>query len=208
MPFACYTNGMASPGELVAVMADSLGVPRATVAQYDRALAENGLRSSGGRGLSAAKVTAADAANLLIAIMGAPISGAPIKDAARTCRLYGALRYRIGIRPKTHEIFKRLADLPATHTFHKALVVLIDGAAEVDAISADELGLDVQLTGPVHRARIIAQPPAVLDSTKWATLTYVGRGDGLERRDFGLRQSREVRFRTIWQLAATLRRGR
>ena len=200
---------MASPGELVAVMADSLGVSRATVAQYDRALAENGLRSSGGRGLSAAKVTAADAANLLIAIMGAPISGAPIKDAARTCKLYGALRYRIGNRPKipSHEVFKRLGDLPATHTFHKALVTLIDGAAEVDSISADELGLDVQLTGPFHRARIIAQPPAVLDSTKWATLTYLGRGDGLERRDFGLRQSREVRFRTIWQIAATLKQA-
>jgi hypothetical protein len=201
---------MASPGELVAVMADSLGVPRTTVAQYDRVLAENGLRSSGGRGLSAAQVTAADAANLLIAIMGAPISGAPIKDAARTCKLYGALRYRIGNRPKipSHEVIKRLADLPATHTFHKALVALIDGAAEVDSISADELGLDVQLTGPFHRARIIAQPPAVLDSTKWATLTYLAKGDGLERRDIGLRQSREVRFRTIWQIAATLRRGR
>ena len=204
---------MASPGELVAVMADTLGVPRATVAQYDRALAENGLRSSGGRGLSAAKVKAADAANLLIAIMGSPISGAPIKDAAQTCKLYGALRYHIGVRgrPKipSHKLFKRLADLPATHSFHKALVALIEGATGVDSISADELDLlDVQLTGPFHRARIIVHDPqAVFDSRKWARLTYLGRG-GIERRDFGLRQSREVTLRTIWQLAATLRQGR
>jgi len=194
-------------------MADTLGVPSATVAQYDRVLAENGLRSSGGRGLSAAKVTAADAANLLIAIMGSPISGAPIKEAAQTCKLYAALRYQIGPRgrPKipSHELFKRLADLPTTHSFHKALVALIAGATEVDSISTDERGLlDVQLTAPFFRARIIVHDPrAVFDSTKWARLTYLGRGYGLERRDFDLRQSREVTLRTIWELAATLRRS-
>jgi hypothetical protein len=45
---------MATPGQLV-----------------DRVLAESGLRTTGGRGLSAAQVTAADAANLLLAICGA-----------------------------------------------------------------------------------------------------------------------------------------
>ena len=65
---------MATPGQLVKAMAATLGLSEATVGQYDRVLAENGLRSKGGRGLSAARVTAADAANLLIAIMASPIS--------------------------------------------------------------------------------------------------------------------------------------
>ena len=71
-PFACYTDRrrveMATPGQLVQAMATALGISVATVTQYDRQLAENGLRSKGGRGVSAAAVTARDAANLLIAI--------------------------------------------------------------------------------------------------------------------------------------------
>ena len=59
---------MATPGQLVQVMADILGIPKATVTQYDRVLAEKGLRSKGGRGTSAARVTSRDAANLLIAL--------------------------------------------------------------------------------------------------------------------------------------------
>src|SRR5439155_17694246 len=67
---------MATPGQLVKCIAEALGIPEPTVVQYDRLLAENGLRSKGGRGTSAAKVTAVDAANLLIAIMGSPVAGA------------------------------------------------------------------------------------------------------------------------------------
>lgn len=81
---------MATPGELVEVMADTLGINPATVTLYDRVLSENGLRSKAGRGTSAAKVSAKDAVNLLIAIL-APVAGASIKEAARACKLYGAL---------------------------------------------------------------------------------------------------------------------
>jgi hypothetical protein len=78
---------MATPGQMVQTLAEATGVPRATVAQFDRVLAENGLRSSGGRATSAARVTPRDVANLLLAIMGSPMSGAAIKEAARTCRI-------------------------------------------------------------------------------------------------------------------------
>ena len=47
---------MASPGELVQLMADILGTSKASVVQYDRTLSEHGLRSRGGRGTSAARV--------------------------------------------------------------------------------------------------------------------------------------------------------
>ena len=39
---------MATPGQLVEAMAISLGIPVATVIQYDRQLAESGLRSERG----------------------------------------------------------------------------------------------------------------------------------------------------------------
>jgi hypothetical protein len=199
---------MASPGELVAVMADTLGVPRATVVQYDRVLAENGLRSSGGRGLSAAKITAADAANLLISIMGSPISGAAIKDAAQNCRLYGALRNlkTIGPRQELRHQFKGLAELPQHHSLQSALVALIEGAMDAETSSTqkstgDEL-LDFQLNGPLPWAQIVVR-------NSWRSLhprirlTY--SRNPRERSFTDLHQSRQITFKTIRMLAATLR---
>ena len=83
---------MATPGQLVECMAAALNVPRPTVLLYDRILAENGLRSKGGRGRSAAKVTVEDAANLLIAIAGTPTSG--IGSAAATVKQFASLKYK------------------------------------------------------------------------------------------------------------------
>lgn len=60
---------MATPGQLVDAIAAATGVPRPTVADYDRRLAESGLRKSGGRGLSAAKMGPEDAAALLLALL-------------------------------------------------------------------------------------------------------------------------------------------
>src|ERR1700730_13281650 len=62
--------GMLTPGELVREVAAITGVPEATVAVHDRNLAVAGLRTRHGRGTSAAKMTARDAAHLLTAIMG------------------------------------------------------------------------------------------------------------------------------------------
>ena len=83
---------MATPGQLVQTVADMLGVPAETVTNYDRVLSESGMRSKSGRGRGAAKVTAQDAAYLLIAILGSPIAGASVKEAANTCRRYGSYR--------------------------------------------------------------------------------------------------------------------
>ncbi|MBT1516813.1 hypothetical protein KIP88_41135 [Bradyrhizobium sp. SRL28] len=100
-PFVLFANEefgpkdltlMATPGQLVECVASALNVPQATVVLYDRVLAEKGLRSKGGRGKSAAKVTVEDAANLLIAIAGTSSGG--IATAARTVELYSGLRYQ------------------------------------------------------------------------------------------------------------------
>jgi hypothetical protein len=126
---------MATPGELVKCVAEALGIPEPTVVLYDRVLAENGLRSKGGRGTSAAKVTAADAANLLIAIVGSPVSGSPIKSAVATCKTYGRLPMRLGgdeenLGKCEYFGFPTLANLPPPHTLQNALAALILGAAK------------------------------------------------------------------------------
>src|SRR5262245_32503253 len=86
---------MATPGQLVQAVASALGLSSATVTQFDRQLAEASLRSKGGRGTSAASVTAIDAANLLISILAAPVAGSAIKEAVAICTAYGSLQTRL-----------------------------------------------------------------------------------------------------------------
>ena len=124
---------MASPGQLVKCIAEALEIPEPTVVQYDRLLAENGMRSKGGRGTSAAKVTAGDAANLLIAILGSPVAGASIKPAIEVCKTYGELcffgklpRQRIK-DPRETRTFT-LGNLPTSHTLRDGLIAVIEGA--------------------------------------------------------------------------------
>ena len=62
-----------SPGLFVEKLAKILGVPAKSITVIDRALLEAGLRARGGRGRSAAKVTIADAAMLLLAVMVTPV---------------------------------------------------------------------------------------------------------------------------------------
>src|SRR5882724_1322388 len=115
---------MATPGELVKTMAEALGISEGTVFQFDRSLSEGGLRSKSGRGRSAARVTAEDAANLLIAIAAAPISGPAVKDAVQTCRIYGslpAMSTRAMRKAFGDNGLPCLAKLPVKHSLHTAL---------------------------------------------------------------------------------------
>ena len=125
---------MASPGQLVKVTAEILGIPEPTVILADRFLSEAGLRSKSGRGRGAARVTADDAANLLIALSGSPYP----KDAVQNVVEYAALpvddmRDSDG-RAETWTLvslpIKRLQDLPANQSFRDTLVALLEAASE------------------------------------------------------------------------------
>jgi hypothetical protein len=153
---------MATPGELVQTMADVLGVPRPTVFQYDRSLAENGLRSKKGRGRSAATVTARDAANLLIAAVATPVSGWSMKEAARACKSYASLPSRTGAageRELSQTSWPALLNLPRRHSFGDALAALIETAGRYDGFNptkpAEHFRLRVSLEGPRRRAEIV-----------------------------------------------------
>jgi len=157
-PFASYTNGMATPGQLVRVMADVLGISKPTVVQYDRALAENGLRSKSGRGTSAAKVTSSDAANLLTAIGGSSPLGLSAKNAVEICKQFSALT-SIGPAESKSKVsalgLKGLANLPDGHSFERALSALIECAAQPEFSALDDASVWVQFTGPIPGAQII-----------------------------------------------------
>jgi hypothetical protein len=122
---------MATPGELVHAVAEAFGIPEATVVQYDRNLVAAGLRTKGGRGRSAAQVTSRDAANLFLAIGGAPIAGASVKETRKTCDRYGALRAwgRTQSFSRVKSKYPTLGKLPDRHSFREAIAALIDSIA-------------------------------------------------------------------------------
>jgi hypothetical protein len=78
---------MASPGELIGIVADATGVDYARVFSVHRYLREAGQVTQGGRGSSAARMTFRDAANILIVLS----TNTNVKDAAKVLATYGSL---------------------------------------------------------------------------------------------------------------------
>jgi len=145
---------MATPGQLVRCIAEALRMPEPTVVQYDRLLAENGLRTKGGRGTSAAQVTAMDASNLLIAILGSPIAGASIKPAIDVCKTYGRLPVKLGGTSQMVKSFKKfgfptVAKLSPSHTLREGLAALIQAASGAESLIIPvDIGDGEPLIGP------------------------------------------------------------
>jgi hypothetical protein len=211
---------MATPGELVEVLADVLGISPTSVAQYDRVLAENGLRSKSGRGTSAAKVTAIDAANLLLAVVASPLAGMPVREAVQTCTTYGSL---IELEKGSwRENFPRLGlpsmgALPPGHSFRDALATLIDGASRKEFFKIPVAGerpitkadaFDIEFDGPRPWAHIFAngligEP----DPNEMARFVYV-HPEEVKRFKKGpkgdLHQTRHISFATVRRLGCLL----
>jgi hypothetical protein len=149
---------MATPGQLVQATADALGLSRATVFLYDRVLAENGLRSKGGRGTSAAKVTSRDVANLLTAIGGSYSLALSSKDAAKIRRAFSTLTSVGPAAAKKHVAklgLKSLASLPDGHSFGEALTALIQCAGGREFSAMDDSAVWIQFIGPIPAANMV-----------------------------------------------------
>jgi hypothetical protein len=122
---------MASSTQLSECAAKQLGLPEATVALHMRNIREAGLITQGGRGRSSARMTATDAAQLLIASVG---SLNP-KDSVEVVGKYAGIKktrrsnWKIGLVPKLDQLSKQ-------HTFAEALTALIESAM------ADEIPIE------------------------------------------------------------------
>ena len=175
-PSVCYADGMATPGQLVQAVADVLGIPAVTVSQYDRQLAEAGLRTKAGRGTSAAKMTPTDVANLLMAILGSPVFGTSIRTAAQTCEEIGSIyinKLTTNVEGFADIGLITLAAIPKRHTFREALVALIEAAGRGERLNqgrqkshSDWGYLEVKVYRP-H---------------SWASIRFVGKVGGHDRR--------------------------
>jgi hypothetical protein len=176
-------------------------------------------------------VTSRDVANLLLAIMGSPISGAAIKEAPRTCRVYGSLPGGL-LELADRELLVAyglgsLARLPKKHTLHQALVSLIEGARleqfmdhpifGTTSSGADDL-FTIRVDSPRPWAEIFVNCPPGDDPGKWARLVYFEKkkrdfrselDDLKKKRDFrseldDLTQTRCITYKTIRLIVATI----
>ena len=118
---------MASPGELVRKFSELLGIAEPTIVLHDRNLVVAGLRSKSGRGNSAARMTARDAAHLLVAVLGS----SHVKDSAETVRRYKETRFHKSASGGYDDsTIAALRNLPPDHSFVDAIEALIAAAAD------------------------------------------------------------------------------
>jgi hypothetical protein len=118
---------MASPGQVVRKFSELLAIPEATIVLHDRNLVVAGLRSKSGRGNSAARVTARDAAHLLVAVLGSSL----VKDSVETVRRYKQTRLvKDFSRAYEDSTIAGLRNLPSHHSFVDTMEALVTAAAD------------------------------------------------------------------------------
>jgi hypothetical protein len=144
----------------------ALGLPTTALATHVRQLREAGQLTKTGRGVTGAKMTALDAAKLLIAAA----SSINIKDGVANLSAYGALRTNKRWLLETMPL-PEMVSLSADHTLLDALSALIEssmngsfigavrqiqGGEDVDlaTLTGPPISFTVSLIGPVRRARM------------------------------------------------------
>jgi hypothetical protein len=207
---------MAGPAQLVQIVSDATGVPLPTIVDIDRRLVKAKLRTIGGRGLSAARMTPLDAARLLTAVLGSSQANA----AADAVERYALTRPDKASSSEGGFAASELAELnalPARHSFVDALAALINSAAggSLATLMAESdgwvPGIEVYgFTRAVRgRIRIAGMPNGRTASVEYESATVSkGRPPAKARRgaspDQGagdLEQSRRITERTILSIA-------
>lgn len=164
---------LATPKELVAVIAAQTGIPEVTVGIHDRNLAEAGLRSPALRGRGISRVTYQDAANLLIAVA----ASRNVKDSVKTVKDY--------IDLPTHEpLFS--GEEERGRTFGDALAALLEAvpAARESFGGPEGDRVTVSLYGPKARARIEVVRSSERQPLQW---DYEADGESWPKRPAGKR---------------------
>jgi hypothetical protein len=200
---------MATPPELMQAVSEATGLALATVVDMDRRLVKANLRTKGGRGLSAARMTALDAARLLTAVLASPQSN----RAAEAVQRYGQTRRdKAGSNERLFagSGLEDLASLPASHSFVDGLAALIASAATGSLATFAARSFPhtevFAFTRATHgRIRISGLPDGATSSVE-----YVARASGQATRSRkpasgDLEQSRRITEQTILAVAELFR---
>ena len=206
---------MASPAQLVETVSGATGLPLATVVDIDRRLVKAGMRTIGGRGFSAARMTPLNAARLLTAVL----ASAQSNTSAEAVERY--LNTRVDKARSSERLYALtdladLAALPVRHSFVDAIAALIASAssgslAKLIAASTDGWIPHIELYAFTRatrgRIRITGLPNGLTASVEYH-LPSAAKKVGHTRiadADLGdLEQSRRITERTILPIAELL----
>lgn len=208
---------MATPGQLMNALYAATGIPLPTIVDLDRKLVKGGLRTKGGRGLSAAQMTPLDAARLLTALLASGHANTAVEAVKRytstQCDRERSSRDQFGA---AH--FDELTSLPAHHGFVDALAAVIAAAStgSLAKLVDDEKGstphIEVfALTRATRgRIRISGLPNGLTVSMEYisqSTAKKKGRPSRQANNEQGggdLEQSRRITERTLFPVARIL----
>lgn len=210
---------MASPAQLMQTVSKATGSPLATVVDIDRKLAKAKLRTKGGRGFNAARMTPLDGARLLTAMLASPQATLAADAVARYTRTRVDQTRSSDTRFDATEI-SELAALPSGHGFIDALKALIGSAAlgslaRQIATSRDGWTPHIEIFAFTRatrgRIRITGLPSGLTASVEYQPVTdRKPRGRMTRGRatavDGDLEQSRRVTERTVLAIAELLSR--
>ena len=213
---------MASPAELVQTVSSLTGVALPTVVDIDRKLVKAGLRTKGGRGFNAARMSPLDAARLLTAVLAGPQA----TEAADAVERYSNTHADKTCSSEKLFATAKLADLgtlPDPHSFVDALAALISSAstgALAELVASEEMpSIEVfAFTRAVRgRIRIAGLPDGLTASVEYCPAPATPRSSRHKRRPVrdapederigDLEQSRRITERTIWPIARLLAKG-
>jgi hypothetical protein len=214
---------MASPAELVRTMSAATGLPLPTIVDIDRRLVNAKLRTRGGRGFNAARMTALDAARLLTAVLACSHANVAADAVERYTQT------RVDKTRSSDNLFglvklDDLVALPANHSFVDALTALIGSASTgslAKLIAASKGGWipDIEVFAFTRavwgRIRIAGLPNGLTASVEYFAAPAGikprhGRKTGPSRSPLAdgsmgdLEQSRRITERTILPIAALL----
>src|SRR5262245_42195010 len=117
-----------TPRGLVRAVAAAFRVEESSVAHLDRKVAEHGLRrSTGGRGSAAPRMSASDAAALMLMVL----AHAPGANLDLTIKIVDDL-WRAPLGSRTGDLNIAFLDLQPQTSFGEALAVLIDAADQLE----------------------------------------------------------------------------
>jgi hypothetical protein len=215
---------MATPAQLVSAISLATGVPLATMVDIDRKLVKGNLRTKGGRGFNAARMTPLDAARLLTAVLASPQANASVEAVQR----YTETRMdkgRSGANAFGVVGLDDLAALPARHSFVDALAAVIASvatgslakqmaAAGGSAMPSIEIFAFTRATR--GRIRIAGLPNGQIAIVEYAAIPVTAkstrpdksrRGHVAENASGDLEQSRRITERTILSITRILGEG-
>ena len=207
---------MATPVELKMAISSATGLSAVTIEDIDRKLVKAELRTKGGRGPNAARMTPLDAARLLTAVLASPQANTSAEAVERYSRT------RPDKSRSSDELFAAaklddLSALPARHGFVEGLAALIASASTgsltaliADADEPPHIEVFAFTRATRGRIRISSLPNGLTASIEYAPApaeTKPARG----RKSISplggpgdLEQSRRITERTILRIAKLL----